>query len=406
MAELYTLRPLFPGTSEADEIYKICSVIGTPTQQNWAEGLKLANSMNFRFPQFAATPLSKIITNACPEAIDLMTAMCAWDPNKRPTAVQCLQHPYFSIGVRPSLPLAGSPPSGERPSASSHTFNHKEAHVEDRNGMRNNPKHFSDTAPPQQSLHRDGAGLESNPSQERVASRETSGFFGPGLKNEPLSVPKVSTSGRNASTQGQGQSQLDLGGRVSNPGVQPQTNSALLPPPGPPPGLGGLKPSTHSFAGSSGGGLAPVAGRKPSAMPPVQVTEPSPQGGRGSNSMGLGFAGFGQNKLADPLANLGHLAPESSASINLNFNQQQSSGGGSAVDTILSNTLLDRIAPPDNLPPGVTRNPGGVRVGSEPKALAPMARKNTQPSNLPPASGSLNPVKLPVVATGPGNRRY
>ena len=81
-----------------------------------------------------------------------------------------------------------------------------------------------------------------------------------------------------------------------------------------------------------------MAGRKPSAMPPVQVTEPSPRGGRGSNSMGLGFAGFGQNKLADPLANLGHLAPESSASINLNFNQQQSSGGGSAVDTILSNS--------------------------------------------------------------------
>lgn len=93
--------------------------------------------MNFRFPQFAATPLSKIITNACPEAIDLMTAMCAWDPNKRPSAVQCLQHPYFSIGVRPALPMSGSPSSGERPSASSHTFNHKEANVEDRNGMRN-----------------------------------------------------------------------------------------------------------------------------------------------------------------------------------------------------------------------------------------------------------------------------
>lgn len=33
MAELYMLRPLFPGTSEADEIYKICSIMGTPTAQ-------------------------------------------------------------------------------------------------------------------------------------------------------------------------------------------------------------------------------------------------------------------------------------------------------------------------------------------------------------------------------------
>ncbi|XP_009584499.1 PREDICTED: serine/threonine-protein kinase MAK, partial [Fulmarus glacialis] len=30
MAELYTLRPLFPGTSEVDEIFKICQVLGTP----------------------------------------------------------------------------------------------------------------------------------------------------------------------------------------------------------------------------------------------------------------------------------------------------------------------------------------------------------------------------------------
>ena len=28
LAELYTLRPLFPGSSEADEIYKICSILG------------------------------------------------------------------------------------------------------------------------------------------------------------------------------------------------------------------------------------------------------------------------------------------------------------------------------------------------------------------------------------------
>lgn len=30
MAELYTFRPLFPGNSEIDQIFKICSVQGTP----------------------------------------------------------------------------------------------------------------------------------------------------------------------------------------------------------------------------------------------------------------------------------------------------------------------------------------------------------------------------------------
>ena len=32
MAEIYTFRPLFPGSSEVDEIFKICAVLGTPTK--------------------------------------------------------------------------------------------------------------------------------------------------------------------------------------------------------------------------------------------------------------------------------------------------------------------------------------------------------------------------------------
>ena len=32
MAELYTLRPLFPGSSEIDQLFKICSVLGTPSK--------------------------------------------------------------------------------------------------------------------------------------------------------------------------------------------------------------------------------------------------------------------------------------------------------------------------------------------------------------------------------------
>lgn len=34
MAELFTFRPLFPGTSEIDEVFKICSVLGTPDKVN------------------------------------------------------------------------------------------------------------------------------------------------------------------------------------------------------------------------------------------------------------------------------------------------------------------------------------------------------------------------------------
>jgi protein kinase len=72
MAELYLLRPLFPGNSEVDQMYKICAVLGSPTQAEWPEGFKLASKMNFTFPKFVSTSLQTLIPNACPEALDLM----------------------------------------------------------------------------------------------------------------------------------------------------------------------------------------------------------------------------------------------------------------------------------------------------------------------------------------------
>nr|XP_020470971.1 serine/threonine-protein kinase MAK isoform X2 [Monopterus albus] len=98
MAELYTLRPLFPGNSEVDEIFKICQVLGTVKKTDWPEGYQLSSAMNFRFPQCVPTHLKTLIPNASNEAISLMKDLLKWDPKKRPTAVQALRHPYFQVG--------------------------------------------------------------------------------------------------------------------------------------------------------------------------------------------------------------------------------------------------------------------------------------------------------------------
>ncbi|XP_047423691.1 serine/threonine-protein kinase MAK isoform X7 [Mugil cephalus] len=98
MAELYTLRPLFPGNSEVDEIFKICQVLGTVKKTDWSEGYQLASAMNFRFPQCVPTHLKTLIPNASNEAIALMKDLLQWDPKKRPTAVQSLRYPYFQVG--------------------------------------------------------------------------------------------------------------------------------------------------------------------------------------------------------------------------------------------------------------------------------------------------------------------
>lgn len=95
MAELYMMRPLFPGNNETDQIYKTCAVLGSPTQAQWPEGYQLASRIGFTFPKFVPTALSQLIPNASPQAIDLMEKMMTFDPHKRLTAAQCLNHPYF-----------------------------------------------------------------------------------------------------------------------------------------------------------------------------------------------------------------------------------------------------------------------------------------------------------------------
>ncbi|KAL1290029.1 hypothetical protein AAHE18_20G099500 [Arachis hypogaea] len=116
MAELLSLRPLFPGASEADEIYKICGVIGSPTIESWADGLKLARDINYEFPQLAGVHLSALIPSASDDAVSLIRSLCSWDPCKRPTAAQALQHPFFRtcFYVPPSLrtrAVSRTPPS-------------------------------------------------------------------------------------------------------------------------------------------------------------------------------------------------------------------------------------------------------------------------------------------------------
>lgn len=105
MAELFNLRPLFPGSCEADEVYKICSVLGTPSLADWGEGLELASAINYQFPQVAGVHLSLLIPSASKDAINLITSLCSWDPCKRPTVMEALQHPFFQscYYVPPSL---------------------------------------------------------------------------------------------------------------------------------------------------------------------------------------------------------------------------------------------------------------------------------------------------------------
>mmetsp|Transcript_7463 Transcript_7463/g.8465 ORF Transcript_7463/g.8465 Transcript_7463/m.8465 type:complete len:399 (+) Transcript_7463:26-1222(+) len=95
LAELISGRPLFPGSSEGDQLMKVCSTLGTPSNIDWPEGHKLASKLGYKFPKMVKTPLEDLIPDASREAIDLIEKMFEYDPNNRLTAKECLEHEFF-----------------------------------------------------------------------------------------------------------------------------------------------------------------------------------------------------------------------------------------------------------------------------------------------------------------------
>lgn len=129
MAELYTKRPLFPGNSEIDQIYKVCSVLGTPSNSDWAQGHHLAQQMSFKFPAFASTHLTQVLgSRVGARAISLLYSTLSWNPAWRSSAQESLKHSYFRQNSQPTsassnhLSLALKPSRSLRRSA-----HHKEA---------------------------------------------------------------------------------------------------------------------------------------------------------------------------------------------------------------------------------------------------------------------------------------
>jgi serine/threonine protein kinase len=109
MIELYNLKAIFPGNSERDVLYKICSTIGVP-DSNSPNIVLLAKKLDFKFPINITCPnLSSIIPNASPDALSIIKEMLQWDPANRPAANNLLLHPYFSkTSIEKSINMTGS----------------------------------------------------------------------------------------------------------------------------------------------------------------------------------------------------------------------------------------------------------------------------------------------------------
>jgi cell division cycle 2-like protein len=102
MAEFLAKEPLFNGKSEIDQIDKIFKTLGTPSEKIWPDSVKLPgfkcnfvrqpyNRLREKFPPtaFAGRPtLSE-------SGFDLLNRLLTYDPQKRITADEALNHEWF-----------------------------------------------------------------------------------------------------------------------------------------------------------------------------------------------------------------------------------------------------------------------------------------------------------------------
>ncbi|XP_031488218.1 cell division control protein 2 homolog [Nymphaea colorata] len=93
-AEMVNHRPLFPGDSEIDELFKIFRVLGTPTEETWP-GVTSLPDYKSSFPKWAPKDMATLVPGLDPVGVDLLKKMLCLEPSKRITARSALEHEYF-----------------------------------------------------------------------------------------------------------------------------------------------------------------------------------------------------------------------------------------------------------------------------------------------------------------------
>ena len=99
LVEIFTRHAIFPGDGgEISQLEKIYAVLGTPNRQEWPGLVDMAwfelLRPTVRRPNVFADKYKERVT---PAAYELLEAMLQYDPSKRPSASDVLEHPYFTV---------------------------------------------------------------------------------------------------------------------------------------------------------------------------------------------------------------------------------------------------------------------------------------------------------------------
>jgi meiosis induction protein kinase IME2/SME1 len=119
--EIATLKPLFPGGNEVDQVWRVCEIMGSPGPWHnkagarmgggdWKEGSRLASKLGFSFPKMAPHSMDTILqAPQWPASLNHFVTWCLmWDPKNRPTSSQALNHEFFADAIDPLRPKSSA----------------------------------------------------------------------------------------------------------------------------------------------------------------------------------------------------------------------------------------------------------------------------------------------------------
>jgi serine/threonine protein kinase len=104
VCEVITAKPVFKGSSSADQIQKIIQTTGFPSDADFM-GKKFLSGVRRTLASLSnaqSKPWQSVLPSASLEAICMISCLLRFSPEKRITAKECLRQIYFSKLYRPS----------------------------------------------------------------------------------------------------------------------------------------------------------------------------------------------------------------------------------------------------------------------------------------------------------------
>jgi len=110
LGELLLSYPLFNGSNEMEQVQKIVEVLGTPSEEIWPNFTKLPLTRSFILQNQPYNLLQNKFPRLSNTGIIFLKKLLTFDPERRITAQESMEHPFFSESPLPSILMPSFPP--------------------------------------------------------------------------------------------------------------------------------------------------------------------------------------------------------------------------------------------------------------------------------------------------------